>query len=343
MNRKITESRRAFRFLPYAPLLAGIFLILTAWSVRPALEEDRPVAEVLVALGDDPLEHQPDFSIPGVSVEQGRAIVLQGAAEGGARVSKHFVCTTCHNVVREDPDLRFADPQARLEYARDNGIPFLQGTTLYGAVNRTSFYNGDYEKKYGDLVKPARNSIRESIQLCATECAQGRLLEDWELESVLAYLWTIDLKLSDLHLTDAEMTQVERALGGANNSSAIALLKSRYLSGAPATFLDPPPNRKAGPELTGDAANGKLIYELSCLHCHENKRYSFFNLDNSRYSFRHLARHIPRYTRYSIYQVARYGTSPIAGKRAYMPNYTQEKMSRQQLADLRAYIEQMAK
>ena len=95
---------------------------------------------------------------------------------GCGKQSKHFVCTSCHNIQKEDPDLSIADPQARLEYARDMELPYLPGTTLYGAVNRTSFYNGDYEKKYGDLVKPARNNLREAIQLCAVECSQGRAL-----------------------------------------------------------------------------------------------------------------------------------------------------------------------
>jgi len=116
-------------------------------------------------------------------------------------------------------------------------------------------------------------------------------------------------------------------------------LKAHFLNGSPATFATPPDNRKEGYNYEGDPQNGKLIYDLSCKHCHENQRYAFFNLDNSKYSFKHLEKHISRYTRYSIYQVIRWGTSPIPGKRAYMPNYTLEKLSHQQVEDLRAYIE----
>lgn len=313
------------------------------------LEREAPVAEVLKQLGDKTITHYPDMSIPGISAEKGKDLVLTGFSSGkdGQKVkkqSKHFVCTSCHNVVKEDPDLRVSDPQARLLYADENGLPFLQGTSLYGAVNRTSFYNGDYEKKYGDLVVPARNDIREAIQLCAVECSQGRALKDWELESVLAYLWTIDLKISDLNISTVDYDFINRALAGAEDKAEAAKrLKSFYLDGSPATFVTPPSNRKTGYVEKGDAKNGKLVYDLSCKHCHEDKRYSFFNLDDSAYSFNYLKRHMARYTRYSVYQVTRYGTPPMNGKKAYMPNYTLEKLSNQQLEDLRAYIEQQAR
>ncbi|MEO1628234.1 MAG: cytochrome c [Bacteroidota bacterium] len=278
----------------------------------------------------------------------GESLFLTGFASkpsGGktSKQSKHFVCTSCHNVVREDPDLSKSDPQARLEYARDNDLPFLQATTLYGAVNRVSFYNGDYEKKYGKLVEPARNDLREAIQLCAIECAQGRELKDWELESILQYLWTLGLKLSDLNLSESEMAQLAQKLqqsSGQKDEETINWLKGRFLQASPATFLKPPDDRRSGYPLEGNADNGKLVYDLSCKHCHENKRYSFFQLDDSPMTFRYLKKHIGRYSHASIYQVIRYGQQPLYGKRSYMPQYTQEKMSDQQLEDLRAYIKQ---
>ena len=336
----------------YWIIVAVIFPALafyTASSPVMTVNEEESVAEVLMKLGEALPAHIVDSTVGGVSIERGREIVHIGITSdpnGGNtnKQSKHFVCTSCHNMEKEDPDLRYADPQARLEYARDNGLPFLQGTTLYGAINRTNFYNGDYEKKYGELVKPARNDLREAIHLCAVECSQGRALEDWEMESVLAYLWTIDLKMGDLMLSDEDYKMINQSLSeGKSQEKAIALIKSYYLNGSPATFVTPPDDRKEGYPVKGDAANGQLIYELSCLHCHEKERYSFYNLDNSKLSFSHLSKHISRYTRYSIYQVGRWGTSPIPGKKAYMPNYTLEKMSYQQMEDLRAYIEQEAK
>lgn len=331
--------------------LALLFLISMGSADKPVIlvDENASVADLLEKLGDTPQAHKPNMNLPGVSVENGRSIIFDGIsknAEGKtmSRQSKHFVCTSCHNMVREDPDLSVADPQARLEYAEANDLPFLQGTALYGVVNRTTFYNGDYDKKYGDLVKNARNNLRGAIDLCAVECSQGRTLEDWEMESILAYLWTIDLKVKDLSLNEDELALVKAAANNhGDNSVAINVLKSNYLQASPATFTTPPDDRTKGYGLKGDPENGKIIYEHSCLHCHIKGRYAFFSLDDSKYSFKFLNRHMDRYTPYSVYQVGRYGTYPLNGKRSYMPHYTKEKMTDQQMEDLRVYIEEMAK
>ena len=294
--------------------------------------EQMTVIDILEKKGLDYSSKRPDFNIKGVSAEVGESIFHDGFSSkpnGGksSKQSKHFVCTSCHNVEREDPDLTSFDPQARLIYTNEKGLPFLQGTTMYGAVNRATYYNGDYYKKYGDLVDAARNDIRNAIQLCATECAQGRELKDWELESILAYLWTLEFKLEDLGLD--EKTAEELGVEG---------IQSKYLQGSPATFIPPPDDRKNGSGLIGDPGNGKLIYDNSCLHCHYRGRYSFLHLDSTKMDFIHLRKTMPKYGRHSIYQVIRWGVPSKSGKPSYMPQYTAEKMSEQQLADLRAYI-----
>lgn len=335
-------------FTPF--LFFAIVLLMGLYAPTDfVVDENATVAEVLIKLGDQGPSHQVNPKVKGASVERGYDIVHKGITKkpkGGKtrKQSKNFVCTSCHNVQRENPELSSYDPQARLQYVHEQGLPFLQGTTLYGAVNRSTFYNGDYEKKYGDLVEPARNDLREAIQLCAIECSQGRQLKDWELESVLAYLWTIGLKMGDLNLSSDDFQMISGAVTGTmDKTSAIKKIKAAYLSGSPATFVEPPQDRKTGYEnIVGNPENGKLIYDSSCLHCHENGRYAFFELDNSKHAFKYLQNHMAKYTRYSLYQVARYGTSPMNLKRTYMPNYTLEKMSHQQLEDLRAYIEQQA-
>lgn len=328
-------------------VIACLGLLLSGLSKNEyyAVKQDTSVADLLVKLGDKKQPHQAMMNLKGVSVENGRRLIFEGFADkpgGGknAKQSAHFVCTSCHNTVRDEPDLGAVNAQARLEYSADKGLPMLQGSALYGVVNRSTFYNGDYDKKYGDLVKPARENLREAIQLCAVECAQGRKLEPWELESILAYLWTIDLRTEDLNLSEEELASIEEALNKAGDKeAAVSLIKEKYLSGAPATFIKPPEDRKKGYEVQpGNIENGKLIYEVSCLHCHEGQRYSYFNLDGSDLSLDYLDKHFPRYTRYSTYQVTRYGTSPVPGKKAYMPLYTEEKMTNQMLEDLRAYI-----
>ena len=245
-------------------LIISILSLALLEPVHPPLvevDEVSSVARVLENLGEA-VPNKINPAINGVSAERGKELVLYGVTSkpnGGKtkKQSKHFVCTSCHNIQREDPNLAISDPQARLEYVQKNGMPFLQGTTLYGAVNRTTFYNGDYEKKYGDLVKLARNSIREAIQLCAVECAQGRRLKDWELESILAYLWTIDLKMGDLELEEDLYDNITKNVDGKQQKSEMAQkIKSAYLAGSPATFVEPPKDRKVGYGLTG---NQKMV------------------------------------------------------------------------------------
>jgi len=333
----------------YVAFFAAVFVICASLMIpESGVDQEMRVTKALSILGFDGPDHFPDTDEFGVSAERGKDLVMNGISTkpGGGKTrkqSKHFVCTSCHNLVKEDPDLRYSDPQARLEYTQENGLPFLQATTLYGVVNRESFYNDDYEKKYGDLVHAARNDIRGAIQLCATECAQGRKLKKWELESVLAYLWTIDLKLGDLGLSDEEMEFVDAAMtDAAKQDSAVNLIRSRYLKGSPAHFGSAYDSQVATESLQGDTENGKLIYESSCLHCHKDRRYSYFNLDESKLTFQHLNNKADGYGYHSIFQVIRYGVASKSGKRSYMPQYPLEKMSEQQLRDLEAYIEMRA-
>ncbi len=327
----------------------GVVMGLSLWFISHnegsiQLSESDKLAEVIELLGGDYSEKRPDYSIPFVSATVGKALVHDGIAaipgsKKAKRQSKHFVCTSCHNTTIEDPDLANPNPQSRLIYAKENGIPFLQATTLYGAVNRETYYNGDYEKKYGDLVLPARYNIREAIQLCATECSQGRKLEKWELESVLAYLWELQLTVGDVELSELEKESIELAVDNERiRSEALKLIKTKYALASPATALPPPEDRKKGTGLDGDPENGALIYELSCMHCHYQKKYSFLHLDKTKMNLKHLDRKAGTYDRHSIYQVVRYGTFPKHGKKSYMPFYTKEKMSEQQLSDLRAYL-----
>ncbi|NNF33163.1 MAG: cytochrome c [Saprospiraceae bacterium] len=334
-------------------IILSIFLVgsVASWDNvhNKSWDDQLGVASVLRELGDSVvLSKLPDFTVKGASAEKGKSIIELGFAEkpGGGKSGKqssHFVCTSCHNTSQEDPDLTVNDPLARLKYTADKGMPFLQATTLYGAVNRETYYNGDYYLKYGELVEPARNDIRGAIQLCATECAQGRALNDWEMESILLYLWDIDLKLGDLNLNEEEKEMVVDHLNNSkDHHEAINLLKSRYLLKSDATFVYPPEDRKQGYNHEGNVENGKMIYENSCLHCHYKQKYSFFHLDSRKLSFKHLRAKAGSYSRQSIYQVIRWGVPTKSGKSSYMPQYTNEKLTDAMVEDLRAYIEQQA-
>lgn len=322
-------------------LLAGLALTSRP-NILPVADADTSLYEVMRSLGAPERADIMVRPVDGASEQLGRQIVLEGQLAKGGKQSAHFKCTSCHNTVREDPVLTDINPTTRLAYAEANDLPFLPGTTLWGAVNRESYYNDGYEKKYGDLVKAARHDLRGAIQLCATECAQGEPLNEVEMESVMTYLHTISLKLKDLPEGAPTVKRVNDAI--AEKSAAkgvIEDLKKNYLLASPASFTVPPKDRKAGYTITGkpNPANGRAIYERGCLHCHENQRYSFFELADSEDHWRFMTKHFPRYDdRYSTYQVVRYGTSPIPGKRAYMPHYTQERMADLQVEELRDYL-----
>jgi len=334
--------------LAIATLVLASYKIAEHQRTNITIDKETTVQDALKMLGDEAPNHTVNNSITKASAAIGEALFTKGMAkkEGGKGKiqSKHFVCTSCHNIKKEDPDLRNNDSQARLEFASNNKLPFLQGTTMYGAVDRRKYYDGDYFLKYGENVKKANNDLREAIQLCAIECAQGRELEEWELESILAYLWTIGLKMEDLTLTDEDWQKIQTDIQDEDKHEELTkFIKGFYLDYSSATFVKAPKDRKKGYDKEGNVKNGKLVYDYSCKHCHENTRYSFFDLDDSKATFKHLAKNITKNNRYSLYALLRDGTYPLYGKQAYMPRYTKEKLSNQQIEDLRAYIEFQAR
>jgi mono/diheme cytochrome c family protein len=299
------------------------------------------VAETLYALGEPKPEHFMENITPEL-IKQGEEIVTEGKTKGGTYVSKYFVCTSCHNIEMEDPELWKSDPQARLLYAKENDIPFLQGTTFYGIVNRETWYNDDYVKKYGSLVEPARHSLKNAIQLCSKECSQGRYLEDWELNAVLAYLWSLEYDFSDIRATDELKSRIS-----ANDGDKVQLIKDikkYYLLKSPATFPGLPKDKAVGYEgFEGDPENGKLVYELSCQQCHKSRGVASVVFDDSKSTFKMFENNITKNTDLSIYEIIQHGTYPYKGHKAYMPLYPEQRMNKQMIEDLRAYIEQEAR
>lgn len=327
-------------------LVASIFSLSTMefFLSEPIVwNEKSAVFDVLKAFGEASPKHKKEFTE--IQVKQGHDIVYEGRTlEGGKRskrVSKYYECTTCHNQVQEDPDLRFSNADSRLPYVKMKGIPFLQGTTFKGIVNRETWYNDDYVKKYGDeVVGKAHHDLRESIQLCAIECSQGRPMKDWELDAVTAYYWSLEFTLEDLDLSNADFEKLNAFKNESPNEEAIAWLKSFYLQKSPATFYDAPPSKWDGyKEFTGDKNRGEDIYKLSCLHCHHPEGVSHYTLEDDQLSLKDLKRTLFKDSHFSLYQIIPYGTYAIPGHRPYMPHYPMERMSTQQVEDLRAYIE----
>jgi cytochrome c len=305
------------------------------------------VADVLFALGEPYPSNRP-ADLSEQNIQRGRDLVHTGYATSpdGVRSrvqSRYFVCTNCHLMEREDPDLRVSDPEARLDFVLGKGLPFLQGTTMYGTVNKVSWYNDDYEKKYGGLVKPARHSLEGAIHLCSTVCSQGRPLDDWEMKAMLAYFWSISLRLGDLNLNAEDWSRLEDARKqGKKDAAVVAWLKSLYRQGSPATFLEAPEDKTKGYDVphAGDPKVGEKLYINGCMSCHSPQGPSkYLKLDAGRLSLAMFKKHFASHGYFSIYEIIRHGTHAVQGHRPYMPNYTAERMSNQQVEDLRAFIE----
>jgi len=281
------------------------------------------------------------------SAEIGKSLVLKGFANmdgvNSKPVSKFFVCATCHNQVKEFQYPSMYSPEDRLSYAMSQDIPFLQGSSFYGIVNRTQFFNGDYEKKYGNEVdfSEARKNLRDAIQFCSKHMSRGRKLNEIEIESILKYFWTLDLKIKDLQLNSEELAQLQKSVdNGKSDVVLMQMLDRKYVKNFSATFLPIPSfsseilNSK---EINLD--HGKFIFERACMHCHEKGNYSFYHLDRSKMTFKHLeqAARSENYI-FSMFYLVREGLEPRKGHQSHMPLFTAERMSPQQLNSLYAYV-----
>jgi mono/diheme cytochrome c family protein len=332
-------------------LIIIAFVITTGFTARflmqpPAYDRDTPVSSILIALG----EQAPDHYVANIDMEKvslGKDIVLTGRAylpDGtySEPVSKFFICTDCHNVLPEAPFADDNDPTSRLNYAMEFNQPYLPGSTFHGIANRTSWFNGDHEKKYGtEMIAPTRHDLKKAIQLCSKECSSGRLLEDWELEAMLHYFSALELKLKDLNLTKDELAQIS-ATGQteAQKQENIKLIRSKFIQGYPATFVEaiPAKDRKLGE--TGNLEHGKWIYQKSCMHCHAEGRVTrtVFGEKPGQKNFDWLVSYFKKSNGGSVYWITRHGTGASEKTPMYMPIYSKEKLNDEQVEDLAAYI-----
>lgn len=266
-----------------------------------------------------------------------------------APTSKKLFCIACHTIEKEQPNIGNMNPQSRLEHGDSMSIPFLPGAPFYGLVNRVAFFTNDYQQIFAHknrlALQVGHRDIRKAIQACNTVYAQGRTLDAWEIESILAYLWTLELKIGDLSIPDSILNIAEEAIKtNKDNARAVNLMRRYYQEVYPASLIAPIPigERNLISPVLNDFNNGKKVYKQSCLYCHAGKRYANFNLDRSQKTFKFLKKHFDSPTRYSIYDAIRYSPGS-KGNRTNPPHYTAQRMSNQQLQDLRFYITQKAK
>lgn len=298
---------------------------------------DLPVEDVLINLGEQPPLHY-IAKLDKDSARMGEEMVKYGELLDGSnkRISKYFYCTDCHNLQKESPDPSNDSPEAVLEYGIENKIPFLPAATFYGMYNKRHWYNGDYAKKYGDLVAPTRDTLENAIQLCATQCSQGREMTDWEIRCVMHYYKSLEYKIGDLVFTNYEVNLLSKAVTN-NPSLASEIIRSRFKQINDATF-----GTSKIPEIEGHVPsmrNGEYIYVYGCLHCHApQNEMTNFDLSMDKLSFKFLEDKLYKYNSFSLSHITRYGTYAVSGRKQYMPQYSMENMSDEQLLDLIGYI-----
>lgn len=321
-------------------LFISVAILLMGMSFpTKSIDDTTTIHTVLQDLG----EPVPAFVISKPDPElviKGEELVTKGFStnpEGkkSKRISIYFSCTDCHNLVQEDPDFANPNPIDRLAYADKNKLPFLQGTTLYGVTNRTSWYNGDYVKKYGDRAVKSNTDLVEAIQLCAEVCSQGRPLETWEVNSLLHYFSANSLTWGDIK----NNPKVQAAEYGPQLTEAI---EQSYAKLSPATFPNMPARLDLGYEFKGDADNGEKIYKLSCRTCHDKDGPSTVELDYSKANFYDFSNSYLSTGNYNLYKIITAGTYPELGHKPYMPLFPEERMNQQQVEDLKAYINREA-
>lgn len=335
-----------FLFLISVSVLIFSFRIKTEKTIE--INPQTSLSDVLILLGDPAPLHRIDKKNAEL-IKMGKEIIFYGRTTNAKgkktkRQSKYFVCTDCHNTKIEDPILNLPEPEPRLTYSVQNKLPFLQGTTFKGMINRETWYNDDYFKKYGKAVENSKDTLVNAIQLCAIECSQGRKLQKWEIEAVLHYFASIEFTLGNLGLSNEEYALLNKAnKENKKDAALIKLLKNKYALKSPAHFGDAPYDKSKGYEgITGNPTRGAWIFEKSCMFCHDEKRLSNLNLDYEKATFKYLLKNLTLHTDKSVYQAIRYGTKPIPGKKPYMPHYTTDRMSNQQIEDLISFIKKQA-
>ena len=302
---------------------------------------DLSLEDVLVNIGKEKSNHYLS-KIDKDSVQMGFEMVIYGQLKdkSNKRISKFFVCTDCHNQVREVAILSNESADERINYGIKNDIPYLPASTFYGLYNKEHWYNGDYVKKYVDLVKPARDTLSNAIQLCAVQCSQGRSMENWEIRSVLHYLKSIEIKVADLNLPADKLNVLKLTYekGKVNNfNNYFSNYKTYYSTTNDATFGDLHP--KEPKDYKPNLEKGKYIFDNGCLHCHGmGKNITNFEFDTDKLTFSFLESKLEKQNHFTVPYIVRKGTYAVSGHKQYMPQYPLEKMSDSQLFDLINYI-----
>lgn len=342
---------KTFGFLLIGSIIAvTLFSFITKpYAVISEISVDEWAVETVVSNLDGKKYNHSIKQVDAELAEVGKQLIFKGKSKyqgkKGKLISIHFVCTDCHNLTKETENPADLSSESRLDYAVKNKLKFLPASTFWGIYNRNAWYNGDYIKKYGDIIKNAKDTLEQAVQVCAKYCSSGRFLEPWELKGIMHYFKQNELKIKDLPLSEADKRSIEdwKSLSKGQKYDLKQKIESAYTRAFPATFAETMPrdDRKYGEGF--DAVKGEQVFETSCLHCHANKRVTYLNLDKNQLTANMFWKNITEYNDHTLYQIIRYGTYMKTGRKQYMPHYTKEKMSDRQIEDLVAYIRKLAK
>lgn len=348
----MSTTTKVFSVLLLTIIALTNLAVHTVPSPRLEITNDTKVWKVMTSLGKinvNVLSKQERYD-----PVKGQQLVMRGSTRNfkgkkTAKTSAKLFCIACHTIEKEHPRVGTMNPQTRLEHGDSMGIPFLPGAPFYGLVNRVAFFTNDYQQVFAHkdriALQEGHRNIRLAIQACNKVYAKGRKLEAWEIESILAFLWTLELKMGDLQIPDKTVAIIEESIKtNIGNSKAVNLMRRYYQEVYPASLVGPIPigERNRISPVLNSYGNGKRVYKQSCLHCHGGKRYANLNLDRSQKTFNFLKKHFDIPSKYSIYDAVRYSPGSKANK-TNPPHYTVQRMNNQQIQDLRFYITQKAK
>jgi len=188
------------------------------------------------------------------------------------------------------------------------------------------------------------DSLEDAIQVCSAYCSAGRYLEAWELYALLAFFWDQEIKLHDLDLSPEQSAHLKTLLKSPSPDHRSAerlrvLLAGKYAKKADNTFrgvfkgisYTPQGSITVGYEdgttFTGHPGRGERLWPLSCGRCHGTKN-------------------LPQKAKHFTQDLGKFHKMLAKGTRhrdkAYMPNFTLERLSRQQAADILVYLRQIA-
>jgi len=333
-------------------LIITLLLISSLARANASWNEETPVWAALEFFGNSvpqPLENSRALARDALAVEKGRQLIELGKLDEaeGVPISEHYRCNDCHNT-KADAVGFSAYPEGRLP-ALSEDMVMSQGSSFKGIVNREAWYNGIWGIKYGsygEIFGVASRNLPKAVELCSSICSQGRVLSEQERELILAFFWSLELKLSDLsfdqqdfELLEMYKNKYQKAVEDQSKfkvvlqASATQFLKDKYAQTSPAVQGDSSIDVATG----GSAVNGKRVYEKACHQCHGAQAKHIKIPDG-----KGVTPILNAYQRGALVHFIRNGTLRGSDDEfSYMPFFTQQRLSDGQVVDLAAYLREL--